>query len=388
MDFTPTPEQNALTQTVARACEPFDDDYWADHDRNAIFPDDFHQTMAECGVLGIAMPEEYGGTGLGVTEAALVMHQVARSSGAMSAASAIHINIFGPNPIAIYGTEDQKNRWLPDLIQGKTKTCFGVTEPDAGLDTTSIQTRADRTPSGYEIHGKKTWITTAQEADKILLLARTTPIEERRKRTDGLSLFYTDLDRDYVDIRVIHKMGRAAVDSNELFFDGLPVPEEDRIGEEGRAFEYLLHSLNPERILVGAEAVGIGRNALGRAVDYARERVVFGRPIGQNQAIQHPLAESWMELEAAFLMCLHAADLYDHDRPCGPQANAAKYLGAEAGFKACTTAVMTHGGMGYAKETHVERLLREVMICRLAPISPQLILCHVAEKALGLPKSY
>jgi acyl-CoA dehydrogenase len=313
---------------------------------------------------------------------------VARSSGAMSAASAIHINIFGPNPIAIYGTEDQKSRWLPDLIQGKTKTCFGVTEPDAGLDTTSIQTRADRTPSGYEIHGKKTWITTAQEADKILLLARTTPIEERRKRTDGLSLFYTDLDRDYVDIRVIDKMGRAAVDSNELFFDGLPVPEEDRIGEEGRAFEYLLHSLNPERILVGAEAVGIGRNALGRAVDYARERVVFGRPIGQNQAIQHPLAESWMELEAAFLMCLHAADLYDHDRPCGPQANAAKYLGAEAGFKACTTAVMTHGGMGYAKETHVERLLREVLICRLAPISPQLILCHVAEKALGLPKSY
>jgi acyl-CoA dehydrogenase len=388
MDFTPTPEQNALTQTVAKACEPFDDDYWADHDRNAVFPDDFHQTMAECGVLGIAMPEEYGGTGLGVTEAALVMHQVARSSGAMSAASAIHINIFGPNPIAIYGTEDQKSRWLPDLIQGKTKTCFGVTEPDAGLDTTSIQTRADRTPSGYEIHGKKTWITTAQEADKILLLARTTPIEERRKRTDGLSLFYTDLDRDYVDIRVIHKMGRAAVDSNELFFDGLPVPEEDRIGEEGRAFEYLLHSLNPERILVGAEAVGIGRNALGRAVDYARERVVFGRPIGQNQAIQHPLAESWMELEAAFLMCLHAADLYDHDRPCGPQANAAKYLGAEAGFKACTTAVMTHGGMGYAKETHVERLLREVLICRLAPISPQLILCHVAEKALGLPKSY
>ena len=388
MDFTPTPEQNALTQTVARACEPFDDDYWADHDRNAVFPDDFHQAMAECGVLGIAMPEEYGGTGLGVTEAALVMHQVARSSGAMSASSAIHINIFGPNPIAVYGTEDQKSRWLPDLIQGKTKTCFGVTEPDAGLDTTSIQTRADRTSSGYEIHGKKTWITTAQEADKILLLARTTPIEERRKRTDGLSLFYTDLDRDYVDIRVIHKMGRAAVDSNELFFDGLPVPEEDRIGEEGRAFEYLLHSLNPERILVGAEAVGIGRNALGRAVDYARERVVFGRPIGQNQAIQHPLAESWMELEAAFLMCLHAADLYDHDRPCGPQANAAKYLGAEAGFKACTTAVMTHGGMGYAKETHVERLLREVMICRLAPISPQLILCHVAEKALGLPKSY
>ena len=388
MDFTPTPEQDALTQAVAQACEKFDDDYWAEHDRDAVFPDDFHQAMAESGVLGIAMPEEFGGTGLGVMDVTLVMHQVARSAGAMSAASAIHINIFGPNPIVVYGSEDQKRRWLPDLIQGRVKTCFGVTEPDAGLDTTSIRTRAERTADGYEIHGKKIWISTAQEADKILLLARTTPIENRRKRTDGLSLFYTDLDRDYVDIRVIPKMGRAAVDSNELFFDGLPVPEEDRIGEEGRAFEYLLHSLNPERILVGVEAVGIGRNALGRAVDYARERVVFGRPIGQNQAIQHPLAESWMELEAAFLMCLHAADLYDHDRPCGPQANAAKYLGAEAGFKACTNAVMTHGGMGYAKEYHVERLLREVMICRLAPISPQLILCHVAEKALGLPKSY
>ena len=388
MDFSPTPEQEALTKMVARACDKFDDDYWAELDRTATFPEDFYRAMAECGVLGISMPEEYGGTGLGVLEATLVMHQVARSSGGMSAASAIHINIFGPNPIAVYGTEEQKQRWLPDLIQGRSKTCFGVTEPDAGLDTTSIKTRADRTDSGYVVHGKKIWTTTAQEADKILLLARTTPIEQRRKRTDGLSLFYTDLNRDYVDIRLIPKMGRAAVDSNEVFFDGLPVPEEDRIGDEGRAFEYLLHSLNPERILVGAEAIGLGRNALARAVDYARERVVFGRPIGQNQGIQHPLAENWMELEAAFLMCLLAADLYDRDRPCGPQANAAKYLGGEAGFKACTQAVMTHGGMGYAKEYHVERLMREVMICRLAPVSPQLILCHVAEKALGLPKSY
>ena len=388
MDFTLSPQQESVTRSIAQVCERFDDDYWLEHDRDAQFPEEFHAAMAECGCLGIAMPEEYGGTGLGVTEATLVMHQVARSAGGMSAASAVHINIFGPQPIVVYGTEEQKQRWLPDLIAGRVKTCFGVTEADAGLETTAISTRAERSRDGYRVSGKKIWTTTAQEADKIILLARTTPVEERKKKTDGLSLFYTDLDREYCDIRLIPKMGRAAVDSNEVFIDGLPVPEEDRIGEEGRAFEYLLHSLNPERILVGAEAVGIGRNALARAADYARERVVFDRPIGQNQAIQHPLAESWMELEAAFLMCLQAADLYDRGEPCGPQANAAKYLGAEAGFKACTRAVMTHGGMGYAKEYHVERLLREVMICRLAPISPQLILCHVAEKVLGLPKSY
>jgi len=388
MDFSPSPQQEALTKSIARVCDRFDDDYWADHDEQALFPDEFYAAMADCGCLGITMPEKYGGTGLGVLEATLVMHQVARSSGAMSAASAIHINIFGPQPIVVFGTDEQKERWLPDLIAGRVKTCFGVTEPDAGLETTRISTFAERSDSGYVVHGKKIWTTTAQEADKIMLLARTTPIEECRKKTDGLSLFYTDLDRDYVDVRLIPKMGRAAVDSNEVFFDGLPVPEEDRVGDEGRAFEYLLHSLNPERILVGAEAVGIGRNALSRAADYARERVVFGRPIGQNQGIQHPLAESWMELEAAFLMCLQAATLYDQGKPCGPQANAAKYLGAEAGFNSCTRAVMTHGGMGYAKEYHVERLLREVLICRLAPISPQLILCHIAEKALGLPKSY
>ncbi len=388
MDLSTSPQQEALLASVRQACARFDDDYWLDLDNRAEFPFEFHTAMAEAGVLGIAMPEQYGGTGLGVTEAALVMHEVARSSGAMSAASAIHINIFGPHPIVVFGTEEQRQRWLPDLIEGRVKTCFGVTEADAGLDTTSIKTRADRDGDHYRVNGKKIWTTTAQEADKIMLLTRTTAKEDSRKRTDGLTLFYTDLDRDYVDVRVIPKMGRAAVDSNEVFFDDLPVPAADRIGEEGRAFEYLLHSLNPERILIGAEAVGIGRNALARAADYARERVVFGRPIGKNQSIQHPLAESWMELEAAFLMCLRAADLYDTGEPCGPHANAAKYLGAEAGFRACTRAVMTHGGMGYAKEYHVERLMREIMIARLAPVSPQLILCNVAEKVLGLPKSY
>ena len=306
----------------------------------------------------------------------------------MSAASAIHINIFGPHPVVVFGTDEQKAAWLPDLVEGKVKSCFGVTEPNAGLDTTSLETKAEKSGNGYVINGRKIWTSTAQEADKILLLARTTPKEERTSRTDGLSLFYTDLDREYVDVRVIDKMGRKAVDSNEVFIDGLPVPAGDLIGEEGKGFQYLLHSLNPERVLVGIEGAAIGQNALERAARYAGERTVFGRPIGQNQAIQHPLAENWMELEAAVLMAMRAAWLYDTGQPCGPEANASKYLGAEAGFKACTQAVMTHGGMGYAKEFHVERLMREVMICRIAPVSPQLILCNIAEKVLGLPKSY
>ncbi|SLN11430.1 Acyl-CoA dehydrogenase fadE12 [Oceanibacterium hippocampi] len=383
-----TEEQNAIVDAVAQLCGRFDDAYWLKRDSEGGFPEDFHKAMADAGWLGIAMPEEYGGAGLGVTEAALMMHEVARSSGAMSAASAIHINIFGPHPIVVFGDEEQRQRWLPDLIRGAVKTCFGVTEPDAGLNTTAITTRAERDGNGYIIHGRKMWTSTAQEADKIMLLARTTPREQCARPTDGLSLFYTDLDRAQVEVREIGKMGRKAVDSNALFIDGLRVPLEDRIGEEGKGFQYILHSLNPERILIGAEAIGIGRNALARAAQYARERVVFGRPIGQNQSIQHPLAECWMELEAAWLMVRHGAALYDRGKPCGAEANTAKYLGAEAGFKTCTQAVMTHGGMGYAKEFHVERLMREVMICRLAPVSPQLILCHIAEKQLGLPKSY
>ncbi len=388
MDFSLTPEQQAIRDNVAKVCEAFGDEYWLEHDRTAEFPSDFHGAIAEGGWLGITMPEEYGGAGLGVTEAAIMMHAVANSSGAMSAASAIHINIFGPHPIVVFGDGEQKRRWLPDLIEGRIKCCFGVTEAEVGLDTTNIKTRAELSGNGYVVHGKKVWISTAQQAEKIMLLARTTPREEAARRTDGLTLFYTDLDRSYCDVREIAKMGRAAVDSNEIFIDGLPVPLADRIGEEGKGFQYLLHSLNPERILVGIEAVAIGQNALARASRYAKERVVFGRPIGQNQAIQHPLAESWMELEAAYLSCMRAAYLYDAGEPCGPEANAGKYLGAEAGFRACTRAVMTHGGMGYAKEFHVERLMREVLISLIAPISPQLILCNIAEKVLDLPKSY
>ena len=388
MDFTLTPEQEAIRENVERLCARFDDDYWLDRDDTGVFPADFHQAMAEAGWLGIAMPEEYGGADLGVTEAAIMMHAVARSSGGMSAASAIHINIFGPHPIVVFGTDEQKARWLPDLIQGKTITCFGVTEPDAGLNTSKIKTRAERSGDGWVVNGKKIWTTTAQEAHKIMLLARTTPIEQCKKPIDGLSLFYTDLDRKYCDVRVIPKMGRKAVDSNEVFIDGLPVPKEDLIGEEGKGFRYLLHSLNPERVLVGVEGIGIGQNALARAVQYAKDRVVFDRPIGMNQSIQHPLAELWCELEAAWLMAMNAAGLYDAGKECGAHCNATKYLGGELGFKACQQAVMTHGGMGYAKEFHVERLLRESLICRIAPVSPQMILNYVSERVLGLPRSY
>ena len=388
MDFRLSEEQEAIRENVERLCAGFDDDYWLARDESGDFPEDFHKAMADAGWLGVAMPEEFGGANLGVTEAAILMHTVARSSGAMSAASAIHINIFGPHPIVVFGNDEQKARWLPDLIQGKAISCFGVTEPDAGLNTSRIKTRAERSGNAYVVNGKKIWTTTAQEASKIMLLARTTPLEECAKPTEGMSLFYTDLDRDYCDVREIPKMGRKAVDSNEVFIDGLPVPLDDRIGEEGKGFQYLLHSLNPERVLVGVEGIGIGQNALARAVQYAKDRVVFDRPIGANQAIQHPLAEIWCELESAWLMAMHAASLYDRGEPCGAQANAAKYLGGEVGFKACQQAVMTHGGMGYAKEFHVERLLREVLICRIAPISPQLILNYISERVLGLPRSY
>ena len=387
-----TEDQTRIDAAVGAICDRFGDDYWLERDREGGFPFEFHAAMAEGGWLGIAMPETQGGAGLGIAEAAVMMRRVAQSPGAMAACSAIHMNIFGPHPIVVYGTNGQKERWLPDLIAGRIRACFAVTEPNAGLDTTNIRTRAVRagpdSNAGYTISGEKIWTSTAQVADHILLLARTTPREECRRPTDGLSLFFTALDRDRIEVREIDKMGRKAVDSNLLFIDGLQVPAEDRIGAEGQGFECLLHGLNPERCLVAAEAVGIGQQALRRAAGYARERIVFGRPIGQNQAVQHPLAESWAELGAAWLTVRHAAGLYDAGRPCGPQCNAAKYLAAEAGFRACERAVLAHGGMGYAKEFHVERLLREVMICRIAPVSRELILSHIAEKALGLPKSY
>jgi acyl-CoA dehydrogenase len=373
---------------VEKICARFGDDYWLKRDSDGEFPEDFYRALAADGWLGVCIPQAYGGSGLGVSEAAIMMQAVSASGAGLSGASAVHMNIFGLNPVAVYGTEEQKRRMLPPIAAGKEKACFAVTEPNAGLETAKLQTKAERRGDVYVVTGAKIWISTAQVADKMLILARTAPAAAADKPTAGLSLFYTALDRRFVEVREIEKMGRKAVDSNQLFIDGLEVPVADRIGEDGRGFEYILHGLNPERILVAAEAIGLGRVALDRATAYAKQRVVFGRPIGQNQAIQHPLAQCWMELEAAELMMLKAAWQYDHGVPCAPAANAAKYLAAEAGFKACQTAVATHGGYGYAKEYHVERYFREIMIAKLAPVSPQLILCFIAEKVLGLPKSY
>jgi acyl-CoA dehydrogenase len=387
MDFSFTPEQESIRAAIQDLCAPFDAEYWLRKDREGGFPDDFHRALADAGWLGIAMPEAHGGAGLGITEAALMMQTIAATGAGLSGASAIHMNIFGLHPAVVFGTEEQKRRWLPPLIAGRDKACFAVTEPNVGLNTLRLRTRAVRDGDHYVVSGQKVWISTAQVATKVLLLARTTRIEEA-KGSRGLSLFYTDLDRRSVEVREIEKMGRKPVDSNQVFFDGLRVPAADLIGEEGRGFEYILHGMNPERILIAAEAVGLGRAALKRAAAYANERIVFDRPLGPKQALQHPLAKCWVELEAADLLAFKAASLYDAGKPCGAEANAAKYFAAEACFRACETAILTHGGMGYAKEYHVERYLREAWIPRLAPVSPQLILCFIAEKVLGLPKSY
>jgi acyl-CoA dehydrogenase len=387
MNFQLSAEQEQIRAGVERVCAPFDADYWARKDREGGFPHDFHRALADAGWLGIAMPEQYGGAGLGISEAALMMHTIAATGAGLSGASAVHMNIFGLHPVVVFGSDEQRQRWLPPLIQGRDKACFAVTEPDAGLNTLKLKSRAERDGDHYVVHGQKVFISTAQEASKLLLLARTKPVADCRG-SEGLSLFYTDFDRARIEVREIDKMGRKCVDTNQLFLDGLRVPVADRVGEENRGFEYILHGMNPERILIAAEAVGLGRAALRAATAYANERIVFDRPIGKNQGIQHPLAQSWMALEAAHLMTHKAAWLYDRHQPCGAEANAAKYLAAEACYRACENAVFTHGGMGYAREFHVERYLREAWIPRLAPISPQLILCFIAEKVLGLPKSY
>jgi len=388
MSFDLTPDQQQIRDAVQTLCDRFDDEYWREKDHAHSFPVEFQKAIAEAGWLGIMMPEEYGGSGLGITDAALLMQTVGNSAGVLAACSTIHINIFAPHAIVVHGTAEQKQAILPPLIRGEDTACFAVTEPDAGLDTTHISTRATRTANGYSITGRKMWTSTAQRANKIMILARTTPIEECARPTDGMTLFYTDLDRRYVEVREIRKHGRGAVDSNAVFIDGLPVPEDHRIGAEGRGFSILLDAINPERILVAAEAVGIGRRALAKASAYAKERVVFGRPIGKNQGIAHPLAESWMQLEAADCMIWRAASLYDSGRPCGAEANAAKFLAADAAFLACDRAVRTLGGMGYAAEFDVERYLREVMVPRIAPVSREMIMNFIAERVLGLPRSY
>lgn len=388
MSFKPTSEQTEIRDAIQRICARFGDEYWLARDQSGDFPEEFYQAVAADGWLGIALPEAYGGSGLGISEAVMMMQAIAESGAGMSGASSLHVTIFGLQPVLRYGTREQCERIIPPIVAGRSKMCFAVTEPNVGLDTTRLKTRAVRDGDGYVISGAKVWISAAQGADRMMILTRTTPLEEVRKPTEGLTLFFVDLDRSRIELREIEKMGRKCVDSNQVFIDGLRVPASARIGEEGKGFSYILHGLNPERILIASEAVGLGRAALRKAVAYAKERRVFDRPIGQNQGIQHPLAQSWAELEAANLMVMKAAALYDSGEPCGAEANAAKFLAAEAGFAACQRAVMTHGGYGYAKEFHVERYLREIMIPRIAPVSPQLTLCFIAERVLGLPKSY
>ena len=388
MSFFLSNDQEAIKDSVKKICDRFPLQYWRDQDKTGEFPEDFVKAITDGGWLGIAMPEEYGGAGLGIMEAAVLAHTISNSGAGFSGASAVHLNLFGPHPIVVFGTEEQKKRFLPPLIKGEDRACFAVTEPDSGLNTMALKTEAVRDGDNYIINGRKLWTTTAQTANKILLITRTSAADSGVSPGKSLTLFYTDLNRDRIEVREIEKMGRGAVDSNSLFIDDLVVPVTDRIGEEGEGWKCLLHGINPERILIAAEAVGLGQAALERASLYASERVVFDKPIGKNQAIQHPLAVNWMELEAALGMVFRAASLYDRGENCALEANAAKYLAAEAGLSACQQAVRVHGGMGYAKEYHVERYLREIMISVVAPVSQEMIKSFVAEKALSQTKSY
>ncbi len=384
---TSTDDLDLIRKTTRELARKFDLGYWRQKDKDGEYPWEFVKAFADGGWLGVMVPEEYGGLGLGVTEAGIMLEEIAASGAGMTGASAIHFYVFPPAPVIRHGSEEMKRTYLPKLAQGELLTAFGVTEPTAGVDTSRITTRADRIEGGWRVNGQKVWTTNGQNAQKILLLVRTSPRDETSP-LDGMTLFFTDLDRNFITVREIDKLGRRAVDSNEVFIDNLEVPDADVVGEVGKGFRYLLDGLNPERIVVGLEGIGIGKAALDLATGYAKERVVFDRPIGKNQAVAHPLADSWMRLEAAQLMAMKAATLYDGHKPCGKESNAAKFLGAESGFEACDRAMQTHGGYAYAKEYHIERLWREVRLLRLAPISQEMVLNYISTAVLGLPKSY
>jgi acyl-CoA dehydrogenase len=387
MDFALTEQQEMIRKEVAALARSFSLDYWLERDRKHEYPWDFVKAFAKAGWLGAIIPEEYGGSGLGVTEAALLLHEICAAGAGTSGASPIHFYMFPPMPVIKHGSETLKRKYLPRMATGEIVMSFGVTEPNVGTDTSRIQTRAVKQGDRWIVNGRKVWNTNAQNATHILLLARTADRDAKRP-LKGLTLFFTEFDRAKITVQEIEKLGRAAVDSNEIFIDGLEIPDENVVGEPGNGFYHILDSLNPERVFTGIEAVGIGRAALARGVEYAKQRVVFDRPIGQNQAIAHPLAMAWAKLEAAEAMCLKAAWLFDQGRPCGAESNAAKLLAADAGFEACDVALQTHGGYGYAKEFYVERLWREVRLYKIAPVSQQMVLNHLSEHVLGLPKSY
>ena len=388
MDFSDTDEHRLIRDSVQKVCADFPDEYWAEKDEAHEFPWDFYHAMAAGGWLGIAIPEAYGGSGRGLREASIVLEEVAASGAAMNGCSALHLSIFGMHPVVRHGSEAMKQAYLPRVASGDLHIAFGVTEPDAGTDTTSITTAARLDGGRYLVRGRKVWTTKALDAERVLLLVRTTPKEKTERRTSGLTLLLAELQRPEVQISPIPKVGRNAITTCEVVYDDLPVPVEDRVGEEGRGFRYLLDGLNAERILVASEALGIGRAALRRAVDYANERVVFGRPIGKNQAVSFPLGEARMRLDAAELMIRKASGLLDSGQPCGAEANMAKWLAADACYQAADQAVQTHGGFGYAKEFHVERYWREARLQRIAPISQEMVLNYVTEHVLGLPRSY
>ena len=388
MDFEESDEQRLIRQSVAKLCQEFPDDYWEQHDREGVFPDDFFNRMAAAGWIGVAMPERYGGAGKGIQEAAIILEEVAASGAAMNGATAIHLSIFGMHPVVKHGSEAMREKYLPLVASGEMHVAFGVTEPDAGSDTTAIETFARREDGHYLVRGRKVWTRKAMESERVLLLVRTTPRVEVKRKTDGMTLLLAELQKPEVSISPIPKLGRNAVRSCEVVYDDLRVDFADRVGEEGEGFRYLLDGLNAERILIAAEAIGIGRAALRRAVRYANERVVFDRPIGKNQGIAFPLAEARIKLDAADLLTKKAAWLLDNDKPCGAEANMAKWLAAEAGFFAADAAIQTHGGFGYAREYHVERYWREARLMKLAPISQEMILNFVSEHVLGLPRSY
>ncbi len=387
MDFAFTDQQELIRKEVASLARSFSAEYWREKDRKAEYPWEFVRAFAAGGWLGMVVPEEYGGSGLGVTEAAILLHEICAAGAGTSGASPIHFYMFPPLPLIKHGNADLRRRFLPGIARGEIVMSFGVTEPNAGTDTSRIQTRAEPRGDRWVVNGRKVWNTNARQATHILLLARTAARDAARPFR-GLTLFFAEFDRTKITVREIEKLGRAAVDSNEIFIDGLEIPGDGVVGEVDQGFYHLLDSLNPERIFTAIEAVGIGRAALERAVQYAKERIVFDRPIGQNQAIAHPLAQAWARLEAAEAICWKAAWLFDHGRPCGAEANTAKFVAAEAGFEACDVALQTLGGYGYAKEFHVERLWREVRLYKIAPVSQQMALNYLAEHVLGLPRSY
>jgi len=377
-----------MRTSLRRLLAKFDDDYWSKCDSDHVFPWEFYRTIAEAGWIGIAMPEEYGGSGKGIVEASILMEEIAASGAAMNGASAIHLSVFGMHPVVKHGTDELRQKYLPQVASGSLHVSFGVTEPDSGTDTTQIKTFARREGDNYIVRGRKVWTTKGTIAERVLLLVRTTPLEQCARKTDGMTLLLAELKRPEVTVSPIDKVGRNAIVSCEVVYDDLPVKIEDRIGEEGRGFHYLLDGLNAERILIASEAIGIGRAALRRAVQYANERVVFGRPIGKNQGVAFPLAEAKTRLEAAALMVRKAAVLMDQGAPCGHEANMGKWLAADAAFQAADQAMQTHGGFGYAREYHVERYWREARLMKLAPVSQEMVMNYVSEHILALPRSY